>query len=215
MLEIGKCYTKPEMTVIFGSKDNQAIERKIRGYGVEFAVSGRGEKAVYEIHNLRDPFKVFAITELDCGAGTDFKKLRYFYWYYFNDEIFMTMPDEVKETMTEKAGHRISRQTIANYTQKLLARELIDRNTKNYIYYFAFKQTQRLTDYAEYRKAWREYWEAIDNGYCSFDAICNMRLNYGGVARKQPIPEINGIYNEQIEQMLTYIQQSIENEIED
>ena len=41
-----------------------------------------------------------------------------------------------------------------------------------------------------------------------------MRHKYGGVARKQPIPEINGIYNEQIEYMLSLIYQSIENEIE-
>lgn len=41
-----------------------------------------------------------------------------------------------------------------------------------------------------------------------------MRSKYGGVARKQAIPEINGIYNEQIEYMLSLIYQSIENEIE-
>jgi hypothetical protein len=40
-----------------------------------------------------------------------------------------------------------------------------------------------------------------------------MRANYGGVARKQAIPEINGIYNEKIEYMLSLIQESIENEI--
>ena len=215
MLEVGKCYTKPEMTVIFGSKDNQGLERKIKGYGIEFAMSGRGEAAVYEILKLKDPFKVFAIIELGCAANTSFTKLRNFYWYYFNDETFMAMPDEVKEVWMKKDDKTITRQTIASYTQKLVAKELIDRNTKNYVYYFAFKDKQYMTDGVKYRQAWREYWEAIDNGYCSFDAICNMRLNYGGVARKQPIPEINGIYNEQIEQMLTYIQQSIENEIED
>ena len=42
-----------------------------------------------------------------------------------------------------------------------------------------------------------------------------MRANYGGVARKQAIPEVNGIYNEKIEQMLSCIQKSIENEMEE
>ena len=40
-----------------------------------------------------------------------------------------------------------------------------------------------------------------------------MRENYGGVARKQAIPEINGIYNDVLEEMLNYIQLSIENEM--
>lgn len=41
-----------------------------------------------------------------------------------------------------------------------------------------------------------------------------MRADFGGVARKQPIPEINGIYNDKIEYMLSLIQQSIESEYE-
>ena len=40
-----------------------------------------------------------------------------------------------------------------------------------------------------------------------------MIATYGGVARKQAIPQINGIYNKQIEYMLSLIQQSIENEL--
>ena len=38
-----------------------------------------------------------------------------------------------------------------------------------------------------------------------FHAICNMRVKYGGVARKQAIPEINGIYNEKIEYLCSLI----------
>ena len=41
-----------------------------------------------------------------------------------------------------------------------------------------------------------------------------MRNNYGGVARKQPKPEINGIYTEEIKYLCTLVQQSIEQEIE-
>ena len=41
-----------------------------------------------------------------------------------------------------------------------------------------------------------------------------MREDFGGVARKQAIPEINGIYNEKIEHMLSLIQQSMESEYE-
>ena len=48
-----------------------------------------------------------------------------------------------------------------------------------------------------------------------YEAINEMIANYGGVARKQPIPELNGIYNEKIEYLRSLIQQSIENEIAD
>ena len=214
MLEVGKCYTKSELTEIFGTKDKQGLERKMTGYGIRFSASGRGENAIYEIQKLNDPFKIFAITELDCGANTDFKKLRNFYWYYFNDETFMAMPDEVKEVWMKRENRTITRQTIAGYTQKLVNKNMVNRDTKNFIYYFAFKETQRLTDRNEYIQAWRDYWEDIANGYESFDAICNMRAKYGGVARKQAIPEVNGIYNEQIEYMLSLIQESVDNEIE-
>lgn len=110
-------------------------------------------------------------------------------------------------------GRPVADQTIANYTYKLQSHNLIERNTQNFIYYFAFKQTQRMTDRAEYLQAWHEYWADIGNGFCSFDAICNMREKYGGVARKQAIPEINGIYNEKIEYLCSLIQASFENEM--
>ena len=212
MIEIGKTYTKPELSTVFGSRDKQGLERKMLSYQIGFSVSGHGENAVYEIQTMKDPFKVFAITELGCGGNTSFDKLRNFYWYYFNDEIFMAMPDEVKEVWMKRENKTITRQTIARYTQKLVDKNLIDRNTKNFVYYFAFKDTQRFAEHAEYLQAWKEYWADIGDGYGSFGAIMNMRANYGGVARKQPIPEINGIYNKEIEYMLSAIQQSIENE---
>ena len=70
MLEVGKSYTKPELTEMFGTKDKQGLERKMIGYGIVFSVSGKGESAVYEIQKMADPFKIFAITELDCGGNT-------------------------------------------------------------------------------------------------------------------------------------------------
>lgn len=212
MIEIGKTYTKPELSTVFGSRDKQGLERKMLSYQIGFSVSGRGEEAVYEIQTMGDPFKVFAITELGCGGNTSFDKLRNFYWYYFNDEIFMAMPDEVKEVWMKRENHTITRQTIASYTQKLVRKNMIDRNTKNFVYYFAFKGTQRFAEHAEYLQAWKEYWADINGGCGNFVAIANMRATYGGVARKQAIPDINGIYNKEIEYMLSAIQQSIENE---
>ena len=90
---------------------------------------------------------------------------------------------------------------------------MLIRNTYNFIYYFAYQQTQRMVDKDEYLQAWHEYWSDIENGLSSFAAICNMRCNYGGVARKQAIPEFNGIYNSKIEYLNTLIVESLCNEI--
>ena len=82
------------------------------------------------------------------------------------------------------------------------------------VYYFAYKKEQRFCDHADYLEAWHNYWDDISTGLNSYDAIGNMRADFGGVARKQPIPEVNGIFNDKIEYMLSLIQQSIESEHE-
>ena len=47
-----------------------------------------------------------------------------------------------------------------------------------------------------------------------YAAIYNMIVHYGGVARKQAIPTLNAIYLKKIEEMLSYIEESIENEVD-
>jgi hypothetical protein len=207
-------YSKPELTQMLGTRSKQGIDRKLDRYGVVYEVCGRGERAVYTVKGMADPFKVFAITELGYDANTDFTKLRNFYYHFFEDEEFRAMPDEVKEVRMRKMGHDVSRQTIATYTRKLEDNELISRNTRDFIYYFAYKQTQRICDRSEYVQAWFEYWDDIESGLNCYDAIANMMTDHGGVARKQPIPAVNGIYNSKIEYMLSLIQQSIESEYE-
>ena len=214
MLEIGCVYAKPTLSALFGNKDKEGLERKMTRYGIAFSSTGWAEKRLYTIHNIVDPFKLFAILELGFDANTDFAKLRNFYYYFFEDEVFMAMPDEVKEVRMRAMKQDVSRQTIATYTRRLETNNLINRYTKNYIYYFANKDKQRLCDHAEYVEAWHNYWDDIESGLNSFDAIANMRTDHGGVARKQPIPEVNGIYNAKIEEMLSLIQQSIESEYE-
>ena len=212
MLEI-RDYTKNEISELLGTKDKQGIDRKLQGYGVEFTSDGRGENRIYTIKNILFPFKVFSITELGFNANTDFIKLRNFYNHFFNDEVFMTMPDEVKETMTKQEGYHLSRQTIATYTRRLETNNMIHRNTTEFMYYFAYKREQRFVERAEYTQAWREYWKDIERNMYSYEAISNMIENYGGVARKQAVPERNILLNDKIEYMLFLIYQSMDEEI--
>lgn len=212
MLEL-RSYAKPELSAMFGTRDMQGLKRKLTRYGIVFDVSGRGESAVFTIKEIADEFKIFCITELGFDGATDFRKLQYFFYCFFNDDEFRAMPDEVKEVRTEEDGNKISRQTIAHYISKLNALNMIDRNTSNFIYYFAFEHTQRIVEKSEYSQAWHEYWDSRMNGMSNPDAIRQMRMHYGGVARKQAIPEINGIYNEKIEYLLTLVYKNIEKEI--
>lgn len=213
MLEL-RVYGKTELSEMFGTAGMQALQRKMERYGIAFEVNGRGENAVFTIKEIEDPFKIYCITELDFDGRTDFVKVRNFLHYFFNDDEFMAMPDEVKEYRMRKQGQDVSRQTIATYIAKLDSKNLIERNTNDFIYYFALKQEQRIVEREEYLRAWHEYWNDIDNGFSSVDAIRRMQKNYGGVARKQAKPEINGIYTEQIEYLNTLVAQSIEKEIE-
>ena len=175
MLEIGCEYKKSELTQIFGSKSNQAISRKLDRYGVKFSVAGRGEQAVYKIRQMDDKFKIFAITELGFDANTDFQKLRNFYFYFFNDEEFQTLPDEMKEARMRENNRDISRQTIAKYLDRLVEHNYIAYlGGDDFVYYFAHKGKLRTVEKSEYSRAWREYWSDKESGMDYYTAIYNM-----------------------------------------
>lgn len=206
-----RVYERHEIAELLGTNTRQGIKRKLNGYGVFHLIEGRGEHFTVNIRKISDPFKVFCILDLNFPAQTDFKKLREFYWYYFNDDEFMAMPDEVKEVRMRENGRTLTRQTIATYTRKLIQKEYINPNIGNYIYYFACKGTQTMTDEATYKKAWQEYWEDKEDGADSYEAIDKMVCKYGGYARKQPVPEENVFYLKE----LLYLQDLIGKGIED
>jgi hypothetical protein len=212
MLEL-RDYSKAELVEIFGTEDAQGLKRKLQRYGIKFQTTGRGQNLTFTITETADPFKVFCIDELGYDGRTDFVKLRNFLYCFLNDDEFRAMPDEVKEQRMKESGKPMCRQTIAGYIAKLDAQNLIDRNSGEYIYYFAYKDTQRIATRQEYSEAWKEYWEAKAAGANSMEAIGFMRFLHGGVARKQAIPQINGIFLEKLNRLNAAICQSIENEL--
>ncbi len=211
MLEVKK-YKKEELSTLLGTKSVDGLKKKLNRYDIEFLTEGRGEKTVFNIKKINDPFKIYCITELGFSANTDFKKLRSFYYYFFNDEEFAAMPDEVKESRMMEKGRPISRQTIATYLSKLEQKNFITTYSTEYIYYFAYKGKQRIVEKKEYSTAWHEYWYLKNRNADSYYAITKMIEKYGGVARKQPIPSKNVFHLEDLNYMLTLIQKSFENE---
>lgn len=210
MLQIGRSYSKSELNVMLGKSSVQALQRKLKRYGVTFHTTGRGEKSKYEILDIDDPFKLFCIIELDFEANADFDKIQYFYYYFFNDDEFAAMPDEEKAQQMSERGCPVTRQTIKRYTQKLERKIWIAKDTENCIYYFVRGNERRIVEKEEYSKAWKEYWHDKDDGLSSEDAIINMRTKYNGVARKQPVPLRNAFYLAKIEEMCNYIQARFE-----
>ena len=212
MLEL-RTYTKAELVEIFGTKDRQGLTRKLQRYGIKYKPNGRGESLTFTITETADPFKVFCIDELGYDGRTDFVKLRNFLYCFLNDDEFRAMPDEVKANRMKEAKKPMCRQTIAGYIAKLDAQNLIDHNSGEYIYYFAYKDTQRIATRQEYSEAWKQYWQDKANGADSMTAISFMRFQYGGVARKQAIPQINGIFLEKLNRLNEAVCKSIENEL--
>lgn len=212
MLEL-RTYTKAELVEIFGTKDRLGLTRKLQRYGIKYQTAGRGQSLTFTITETTDPFKVFCIDELGYDGRTDFVKLRNFLYCFLNDDEFRAMPDEVKEHRMKEAGKTMCRQTIAGYIAKLNAQNLIDCNSGEYIYYFAYKDTQRIATRQEYSEAWKQYWQDKADGADSMTAISFMRFKYGGVARKQAIPQINGIFLEKLNRLNEAVCKSIENEL--
>ena len=197
---------------MFGTRSVEGLKRKFEGYGIDFETTGRGENTIFKIKNIENEFKIFCITDLKFDANTNFQKVQNLYYHFFNDEIFSALPDEVKEYQLRAMSKDVSRQSIARYLEKLERNTLIIRNTNNFLYYFAYGQTQRFVEKEDYTGAWAEYYAKKNKGINSSTAIMEMFADYGGVARKQAVPEINGIYNKEIDYMLSLIQKNMEKE---
>jgi hypothetical protein len=71
-----------------------------------------------------------------------------------------------------------------------------------------------MVEREEYLQAWHEHWARRRDGWDNYSSIMQMFADYGGVARKQAIPEMNGIYTEQIEYLNTLVTEAIAKEIE-
>lgn len=209
MLEL-KTYKKKELSTYLGSADKQAIERKLKSYGVDYSVSGRGDNALFTIKNISDPFKVHCVFDLHYPPQTDFKKLMYFLYYLLCDDDFRKLPVETMALKLEEKDHNVSRQTIRTYLSRLDKTQMIHLNSCEYVYYFARGKEYRYVERAEYSRAWREYWQNKENGCSAEVAIFIMCCDYGGVARKQEIVELNGIFKDGLNFLVNLVCDAVE-----
>lgn len=192
MLEI-RSYTYAELSQMLGTRDAQGICRRLTRWDVAYTVSGRRAQTIYDIIEIPDPFKVFCILDLGFSPQTDFDKLMFFLYYALNDDEFLWLPYGRLEVLMGENGRPVSRQTISHYFKQMERCDIFCR-VGDYCHYFANGETIRKATKEEYSRAWAEYWMMKEQGYWPWQCIAVMRRNYGGIAKKQRIAEINGIY---------------------
>ena len=74
----------------------------------------------------------------------------------------------------------------------------------DYLYYFAFGGYHKDTDEITYKRAWSEHWERIQQGWPSSESIVQMRMDYGGVARKHPLLIFSAFFNPMYGQIIDW-----------
>ena len=196
MIEIRE-YKIAEMAEILGTRNRQGIRRKLTRYGCEFEETGRGKSVVFNILTAPDEFKMFCITELNIPAQVDLRRLKMFYYAFFEDEDFMTMPDVDKEIYMSDEFEHVSRQTIRNWVRYLERENLIMRDSDDCNYYAVnrYPNGERyLTPISReiYKEGWRVYWEHAKE-YDSSYAYYKASKIWGGAACRTPKIIINGI----------------------
>lgn len=209
MLEC-RTYTYAELSELFQTRDNQGIKRRLERWGVQYETKGRGAGTTFDIQRIDNPFEMYCMLDLGFSPNTDFQKLTLFLYYLFNDDGFTGLPCEMMEATINADDLILSRQTIERYLRRLDDNNLLLRASGEYHYYFAKKGNLIETTQEEYRQAWMEYWQAKNDGRPTQDAICEMCWKYGGVAKKQAIILLNGIYGKELDKLNEMVCERIE-----
>lgn len=202
MLEC-KTYTYTELSALFGTRDSQGIKRRLDRLEISYTTRGRSTGLQFTLTEIRKPFKVYCILDFGFSPQTDFTKLAFFTYYLLCDDEFQQFPVVQMEERLRADGHTLSRQTISNYLLCLEAASLICRGF-DYLYYFAFGGYHKDTDEITYKRAWSEHWERIQQGWPSSESIVQMRMDYGGVARKHPLLIFSAFFNPMYGQIIDW-----------
>lgn len=191
-----KIYTMGEMEKLLKTEGYQPIKRKLERYGVSYITDGWGENRTFNIQNIHDTLKLFCITKLNFAATSDFSRLKFFLYYFFNDVDFQIQPyAEMSRRLSDK-DCPVSRQTISKWVNHLMDMELIIKDTSN-CRYFRVKGLSRIEVTAdEYKKAWGFYWYFKDKFGDSEMAFSYMYDKAGGCLQKRPAIVQNAFYND-------------------
>lgn len=183
MIKIGIC-SYLELKEILGANNKQAVDRKLERYGVSFNSSGRGDRRVYEITEIENPFKLYCITELGISAQANFDKIRNLFYYFFCVDGFTELPLVEMENTMRAEGEDISRQCISKWITYLRHLDYITFSNSDCNYYAISKNKKgericRQITHKEYKAAWAIYFDNWDKEGCHYAYIL-MYQSIGG-----------------------------------
>ena len=205
-------YPLAEMEELLNTSGKQNIDRKLERYGIDFSSDGYGAARIYTIKHIPDPFKVYAIVKLGIPAQANFMKIRNLYYFLFCAEGFSDNPLIEMERIMEAEGIPMARQTITKWLNYLQHLDYITLSADN-IKYYVIRKTSIGREYNEvdaetYKKGWAIYhhWKMIEG---SANAYCRMYNTIGGHPYKKPEIVENAILQNEINELIEVINESI------
>lgn len=216
MLEC-KEYSAIELRRIMHAGNNDSLKKKLDRYQINYSCLGRGDVAQFNIHEITDPLKVHCVFDLGFSPQTDFTKLSYFLHFLFERPDFFWKPMEVMEEELRNESFGMSRQTIHKYLEKFKALNYFSRGS-DFVYYKVYKkygaQTHELITKEKYSYGWHFYFEYREKypEEASRSAYFYMYSKFGGVPRKQAKLEENGIFQKELEYLLSLVADRISDE---
>ncbi|MBQ8787030.1 MAG: hypothetical protein IJZ61_05300 [Oscillospiraceae bacterium] len=149
-----RVYTQEELSEILGTIEVKNIKAKLERYNVDFTATKVEESYVFDIHRINDKFKVFCILELKFPAQTNFSKLKYFVYYFFNDNDFNILSHSLMaQRLNDIFGKVFSRQTISRWINALEKQNLFYSGSSEYRYFSVYKGASKEITHEEYKKS--------------------------------------------------------------
>lgn len=211
MLEI-RDYRITELRELFGTKDKQGIDRKLKAYGVDFTFDdGWADNRIYTIKSIPDPFKMYAITKLGIPAQADFTKIRNLFFYFFFVDGFAEWTYTEMEAIMEEDGMKVNSKTIAKWLKYLQHLDYISFSRSEFVYY-SIKKVNNQKIYTEipkklYLEGWHIYFGLVEE-YGSGVAYQRLRQHIGGHPHKRALFDKNVLFSAEIEELMEVVNDS-------
>lgn len=181
-----KTYTKAEISEIMSVKDKQGITRKLDRLGVQYSTTGRGEACIFEIKEIPDKFKTFCTLEIGFDPRTDFNRLAFFVYMFFNDDDFQIQPFAEMAMRMGEDNNEATRQTLSKWKKRFEENKLfIGRG--EYKYYSVSYGIRKEISKEEYSRAWKAYYDYLVEHPKGVNPFSAMYKLIGGKATKREL----------------------------
>ena len=175
-----RVYDEKELGKILKTQGQKNIKEKLKRYDIDFSVSTSDNSHVFEIHKINDKFKVFCILNLGFSANTDFSMLKHFIYYFYNNDEFRILSQNLMCQILEKdLGKAPCRQTIGKWLAQLENQGLYFKDISEYKYFSVYKGNFIEITREDYCQAWKAYFDYLKDCQCLiFDKRINFFKNY-------------------------------------